>query len=141
MSRILLLLAVVLLVAIPALAQRTPVYIPAYYDCQLFTINFTEQPSMSEQAVILHNKSINIIYRSDPGLPGGQPFVSVLDAIQGDGFNPLWQEVQITFTAGHTPRQFCRDDDIVAAAQGIDPEITLTPTGEVYICSVVGGTR
>src|SRR5437879_13787048 len=30
-------------------------------------------------------------------LPGGQSFVSVIDAIQGDGFNPLWLEAQITF--------------------------------------------
>src|SRR2546425_13056832 len=76
---------------------------PAYYDGQLFTINFKEEPSAAEAALLAHNGSINTIYMSDPGLPGGQPFVSVLDAIQGDGFNPLWQEVQITFTAGHTP--------------------------------------
>jgi len=33
-------------------------------------------------------------------LPGGQPFISVIDAVPGDGFNPIWEEVQITFTEG-----------------------------------------
>jgi hypothetical protein len=63
-------------------------------------------------------------------------FVAVLDAIQGDGFNPLWLEVQVTFKAGHTPRQLYSDDEIAEAeASG---EVTLTPTGELYRCAVVG---
>ncbi len=109
---------------------------PAFYDGELFTINFTELPPGGEQANIQRNGSINTIYMSDPGLPGGQPFVSVLDAIQGDGFNPLWEEVQIAFTAGHTPRQLLSDNDVLAAAAA--GEITLTVTGELYRCSVVG---
>ncbi len=69
-------------------------------------------------------------------LPGSGSFVSVLDAIQGDGFNPLWQEVQISFNAGVTPQQFTSDNDILAAATA--QQITLTPTTEVYRCSVIG---
>jgi hypothetical protein len=109
---------------------------PAYYDGKLFTINFTELPSGGESANLKRNSSINTIYQSDPGLPDGQPFVSVLDAIQGDGFNPLWEEVQITFTAGHTPQQFFSDNEVLAAAAS--GEITLTKTGELYTCAVVG---
>jgi len=109
---------------------------PALYDGELLTMNFMELPSGGEQANIQNNGSINTIYMSDPGLPGGQPFVSVLDAIQGDGFNPLWEEVQIAFTAGHTPRQLLSDNDVLAAAAA--GEITLTVTGELYRCSVVG---
>src|SRR5437773_6060861 len=110
---------------------------PAYYDHQLLTINFKELPPGGEQANLQRNQSINLIYMSDAGLDGGtKPFVSVLDAIQGDGFNPLWLEVQITFTAGHTPRQLFSDDEIGdAVASG---EITVTRTDEVYRCSVVG---
>ena len=109
---------------------------PAYYDHELFTINFMQLPAGGEKAAIQRNSSINFIYMSDAGLPGGQPFISVLDAIQGDGFNPLWLEVQINFTAGHTPRQLFSDDEIAdALAAG---EITLTPTDELYRCSVVG---
>lgn len=109
---------------------------PAYYDAKLFTINFMELPKGGEQAALAHTPGINIIYQSDPGLPGGKPFISVLNAIQGDGFNPLWEEFQVTFTADHTPRQLFSDDEIAAAVQS--GEITVTDTDELYRCSVVG---
>lgn len=110
--------------------------IPAFYDGELFTIQFVEFSSAAEQSLLQHNASLNFIYQSDPGLPGGAPFVSVIDAIPGDGFNPIWEEVQITFTAGHTPRQLFSDDEVAAAvASG---EITIEFTGEVYWCPLVG---
>src|ERR1043165_4106837 len=72
---------------------------PAYYDHPLFPINFKEPPPGGAQANLQRNRSINFIFMSDAGLDGGaKPFISVLDAIQGDGFNPLWQEVQVAFT-------------------------------------------
>jgi len=114
---------------------------PALYDGQLFTINFKELSSNAEVAQLAHNSSINTIYMCDTcdGLIGdGGNFVSVLDAIQGDGFNPLWQEVQVMFNAGFTPRQLSSDTEILAAASATPPEIMLIPTTEVYRCSVVG---
>jgi hypothetical protein len=111
---------------------------PAYYDGQLFTINFKQLPPSGEAAVLAQNKSINTIYMCDACMgqvPGGM-FVSVLDAIQADGFNPLWQEVQITFNMGFAPTQLTSDTDVLAAASA--GQITLTPTTEVYRCSVVG---
>ena len=110
--------------------------IPAYYDGNLLTIQFVEFPPAAERTLLQHNQSLNFIFQSDPGLPGGQPFISVIDAVPGDGFNPIWEEIQITFTPGHTPRQLFSDDEIFAAAQA--GEITLTATGEVYWCPVVG---
>ena len=110
--------------------------IPAYYDHQLFNIHFVEFSPNAEQSLLQHNNSINFIYQSDPGLPGGQPFISVIDAIPGDGFNPIWDEIQITFTSGHTPRQLFSDDEIAEAV--MNGEITLEATGEVYWCPVVG---
>lgn len=110
--------------------------LPAYYDGKLFTIEFVEFPPMAEQTLLQHNKSLNFIFQSDPGLPGGQPFISVIDAVPGDGFNPIWEEIQITFTPGHTPRQLYSDDEISDAVDA--GEITLTVTGEVYWCPVVG---
>src|SRR5258705_4586654 len=108
---------------------------PAYYDHRLFTINFF-QLSTAQATLLAKNSQQNTIYQSDPGLPDGQPFVSVIDAIPADGMNPLWAEVQIAFTPGHTPRQLFSDDEIAAAvASG---EITLTPTNEMYRCSVIG---
>jgi len=109
---------------------------PAYYDDKLFTINFMELPADAEKSELAHNHSINTIYMCDQCESSGFMFISVLDAIQGDGFNPLWQEVQIVFNPGHTPRQLTSDTAIAdAAANG---EITLNPTTEVYRCSVVG---
>ena len=110
--------------------------IPAYYDAKLFNIQFVEFSPTAEKQLLAHNSGLNFIYQSDPGLPGGQPFVSVIDAIPGDGFNPIWEEVQIAFTAGHTPRQLFSDNEIAdAEAAG---EITLEFTGEVYWCPIVG---
>jgi hypothetical protein len=110
---------------------------PAYYDDHLFTINFKELPPGGEQSTLALNTSINTIYMSDRCMPGGEMFVSVLDAIQGDGFNPLWQEVQIVFDNPSFPcQQFTSDTDIeVAANAGF---VTLEPTTEVYRCSVIG---
>jgi hypothetical protein len=110
--------------------------IPAYYDGNLFNIQFVEFSSAAEKSLLQHNKSLNFIFQSDPGLPGGQPFISVIDAVPGDGFNPIWEEIQITFTEGHTPRQLFSDTEIEAAFDA--GEITLTATGEVYWCPVVG---
>ena len=109
---------------------------PAFYDDNQLTINFMELPPDGEAQVLANNPSVNTIYMSDAGLPGGAPFISVLDAIQGDGFNPLWREAQISFTSGHTPRQLTSDTDVDAAkASG---EITVSFTDEIYRCSVVG---
>ena len=104
---------------------------PAYYDGQLFTINFKLlKPDLH------NNPSFNKIYQCDSCAESGLNFISVLDAIQGDGFNPIWEEVQITFNPGNPVQQFTSDNDILAAAaQGI---ITLTDTEEFYRCSVVG---
>src|SRR2546430_16005189 len=98
--------------------------IPAYYDHALFTIQFVEFSPAAEKSLLQHNKSLNFIYQSDPGLPGGQPFISVIDAVPADGFNPIWEEVQITFTSGHTPRQLFSDTEVEAAFNA--GEITLT---------------
>jgi hypothetical protein len=104
---------------------------PAYYDGNLFTINFKLlKPDMHK------NPSFNTIYQCDACATSGLEFVSVLDAIQGDGFNPIWEEVQITFNPGFTPVQLTSDTDVLAAAAS--GEITLTDTEEFYRCSVVG---
>jgi hypothetical protein len=108
---------------------------PAYYDGELFTVNMFEVPA--SDPLIERNTSINIIFASND-LDEEQDFAPVLDAIQGDGFNPLWLQVLIEFNPGFTPHQFFSDVEIEAAASGPNPEITLVVTDEVYRCSVVG---
>ncbi len=110
---------------------------PAYYDGELFTVNMKELPGDASAAVMAHNGSMNQIYASND-LDDEQDFISVIDAIQGDGFNPLWHQNLIVFNQGFTPHQFTSDEEVLAAAQGANPEITIVSTDEVYRCSVVG---
>jgi hypothetical protein len=110
---------------------------PAFYDGELFTINIKQQQAAAGSALLAHNPSVNTIY-AQADLDEEQLFPPVIDAIQGDGFNPLWHQVLIVFNAGFTPRQFTSDEEVLAAAAGPNPEITLVDTGEVYRCSVVG---
>jgi hypothetical protein len=110
---------------------------PAYYDGALFTVNMKELPEDASAAVIANNGSMNQIYASND-LDDEQDFISVIDAIQGDGFNPLWHQNLIVFNQGFTPHQFTSDEEVLAAAAGANPEITIVSTDEVYRCSVVG---
>jgi hypothetical protein len=110
---------------------------PAYYEGELFTVNMKEMPEDASAALIANNGSINEIYATND-LDEEQDFIPVIDAIQGEGFNPLWRQVLIVFNAGFTPHQFTSEDAIDAAAAGPNPEITLVETDEVYRCSVVG---
>jgi hypothetical protein len=104
--------------------------VPAFYDGKLHTINLKQMPPAAEGALLEHNKSINHIFVVEPS-DEQEELIAVLDAIQGDGFNPLWQEVLIS-----PPIQFTSDTDVLAAAA--NGTITLTFTNEVYRCSVVG---
>jgi len=110
---------------------------PAYYDGKLFTVNMKQQPDGASASTIGNNGSVNEIFASND-LDDEQDFVPVINAIQGDGFNPLWQQVLIVFNPGFTPHQFFSDDEVKTAAAGERPEITLVETDEVYRCSVVG---
>jgi hypothetical protein len=108
---------------------------PVFYEDKQVTVNMFEVPS--SETLLDHNKSTNTIYASND-LDDEQDFLSVIDAIQGEGFNPLWHQVLIVFNEGFTPHQFVSEDEVLAAAAGADPEITLVPTDEVYRCSIVG---
>ena len=109
---------------------------PAFYEGELFTVNMFEVPA-AEGSLIENNRSINTIYASND-LDEEQDFIPVIDAIQGEGFNPLWQQVLIVFNEGFAPHEFVSEAQVLAAAAGAHPEITLVETDEVYRCSVVG---
>src|SRR5262245_46537324 len=109
---------------------------PAFYDDVLFTVNMKEMSDEASES-LAKNPSLNEIYTTED-LDEEQEFIPVIDAIQGDGFNPLWEQFLIVFNPGFTPHQFTNEDDIDAAAEGPNPEITLVDTHEVYRCSVVG---
>ena len=108
-------------------------HIPAFYDGNQVRINIFELPS--SETLLAKNKSVNTIYATND-LDEEQDFAPVIDAIQGDGFNPLWHQVLIVFNAGFAPHQFVSEEDVLAAAAA--GEITLVETDEVYLCAVVG---
>jgi hypothetical protein len=74
---------------------------PAFYDGELFTVNMKEMPDNASDSLRGSNMSINTIYASND-LDEEQEFTPVIDAIQGDGFNPLWDQVLIVFNEGFT---------------------------------------
>ena len=119
----------------PGSSNGAATQMPAFYECDLYTVNMKEMPN--SDPLVQHNSSINIIYASND-LDEEQDFIPVINAIQGEGFNPLWEQMLIVFNAGFAPHQFFSDDEILAAASGANPEITLVDTGEVYRCAVVG---
>jgi hypothetical protein len=110
---------------------------PAFYEGELFTVNMKELSEAASVSIIAKNQSLNEIYASND-LDEEQDFISVIDAIQGEGFNPLWHQILIVFNPGFTPHQFVSAEEVEAAATGANPEITLVETDEVYRCSVVG---
>jgi len=107
---------------------------PVFYEGKLVTVNMFEVPG--EGSILPNNPSTNTIYASND-LDEPQVFDSVINAIPGDGFNPLWHQVFIVFNQGFAPHQFVSEAQILAAAAGAHPEITLVSTAEVYRCSVV----
>jgi hypothetical protein len=128
-------------IAAPAAAQQNTNgaagQMPAFYDGEQFIVNMKEMPEDASAATIAHNGSINTIFATND-LDEKQDFKPVIDAIHGDGFNPLWRQVLIVFNQGFAPHQFTSDEQVKAAASGPNPEITLVVTDEVYRCSVVG---
>lgn len=110
---------------------------PAYYEGELFTVNMKEQSETANASIIGKNQNLNEIYASND-LDEEQDFIPVINAIQGEGFNPLWHQILIVFNEGFAPHQFVSEDEIEAAAAGPNPAITLIETDEVYRCSVVG---
>jgi hypothetical protein len=110
---------------------------PVYYDGELVTVNMVELSDDAAEKIIASNTSVNTIYASND-LDDAQDFNSVIDAIPTDGFNPLWLQMLIVFNPGFTPHQFFSDDEVLDAASGSNPEITLVNTGEIYRCSVIG---
>jgi hypothetical protein len=107
---------------------------PAFYDGTSFTVNMKQMPDNASAALLAHNGSINMIFATND-LDTMQEFAPVLNAIQGDGFNPLWQQVLITFKTIE-PTQFTSDTDVLNAAS--EGKIALDFTNEVYRCAVVG---
>lgn len=122
--------------AAPANTNGASGQMPAFYEGRLVTVNMFEVPA-HDGSVLDRNANVNTIYATND-LDEEQDFFPVIDAIQGEDFNPLWHQVLIVFNTGSSPHQFTSEDQILDAAAGPHPGITLVETDEVYRCSVVG---
>ena len=112
--------------------------IPALFNGKSVTINVKQLSDNAAASVLANNPNVKTIYVTND-LDEKQDFTPVINAIPGQGFNALWQQVLIRFNSGVTPHQFASEADILAAAKA--GEITLIPTNEVYRDSVVGGSH
>ena len=122
--------------AAPGDPEGASTQMPAFFNGMQVTVNMKEQPAGAETALLANNKNVNQIY-AQADLDQMQPFPPVINAIQGNGFNPLWHQNLITFNPGFMAHAFTSEADVLAAAKA--GEITLNTTGtEVYRCAVVG---
>jgi hypothetical protein len=112
--------------------------IPALFNGKSVTINVKQLSDKAAASLLANNPNVKTIYVTND-LDEKQDFTPVINAIQGQGFNALWQQVLIRFNPGTTPQQFTSEADILAAAKA--GQITLINTGEVYRDSVVGGSQ
>jgi hypothetical protein len=110
-------------------ANASPKAVAAFFNDQPVTIFIIPLSTNAAQQVLAHNKNVNLIFEANGFLP-------VINEIQGPGFNPLWQVVDITFNAGVAPHQFTSQAAIFAAQSA--GQITLTFTNEVDTVPVVG---
>ena len=107
-----------------------------YYGGQQFTMNVKPLDTEAASAIIARNSQLHSLYSSDGCDPNGRQFVTVMDAVESDGYSTLWRGVQIQFNPGYPCHQFHSEDEITAAVNS--GEISLTPTGYVYRCRMIG---
>lgn len=105
--------------------------VQAFFNGQRVTISIIPLSPIAAQNVLANNKNVNLIFEANGFLP-------VINEIQGPGFNPLWQVVDITFNPGATPQQFTSQAQILTAQSS--GQVTLTFTSEVDSVPVVGST-
>ncbi len=100
-----------------------------YFDCQLFNILHHDVAEGAAEALAELNGQVNLIFV----FPDGS-HLDVVDAIPTRDYNPLWQEVEVTWNT--TPHLLCSADQIFAARDA--GEVTLEFTDELESCPVVG---
>ena len=111
--------------------------IPALFNGKSVTINVNQLSDSAAASILANNPRLQTIFVTND-LDEPQAFTPVINAVPGQNFNALWDQVLIQFNPGVTPHQFTSEADILAAAKA--GQITLINTGEVYRDSVVGGS-
>ena len=110
-----------------------------FYAGQQYRVSVKALDAPSASAIIARNSQLHNLYISDRCAPDGRQFVTVMDAIEGDSYSPLWRGVQIEFNPGYPCHQFRSEDEIASGVKS--GEISLQPTGYIYRCRVIGPNR
>lgn len=105
-----------------------------YYDSMLVKMKLEQFRDKPSESLLTHKRDLNILYMSNG-------FITVANAIQGDGYNAIWNAVEIGFVAGVTPRQFYSEAEILAAAAGKNPEILLSSSTKIYRGAIIDHTH
>jgi|GEM_PF-6088894 len=101
----------------------------AYYNSSVVKISFAELTMEEEQAAIANNTKFNILYDTKAG-PDAAPFLKVLSVPASTG--GLWRDVAIRFNDPQKQKQFYSEAEVLAAAAGEKPLITLVVTDEIF---------
>jgi hypothetical protein len=93
---------------------------PGYFDCEIHTILHKDIPEKAAEALAEHNAQVNLlfVFPEDDSVN-----LMVVDAIQGPGYNPLWQEVEVTWNTTPLSRVLCRPDIRGCRKGGPEPRV------------------
>jgi hypothetical protein len=116
----------------PEIGYRSQMTMDVYHDGDIYTVNMYELSEKAAESIIEHGNADEIYTTCD--LDEECDLLPIIDSVPGDGYNPLWQEIEIEFNV--TPYQLTSEEEIDAAVEAGD--ITLIETDEVYRCAVIG---
>jgi hypothetical protein len=101
-----------------------------YYNNAAVKIGIKELTPEEEQAAITNKTPYNIFYREDKYGPDRSPYLDILASDPSTG--GIWRMVGITFIVKSKQRQFYNASDVVAAASGDSPIITLNESDQFF---------
>ena len=110
----------------PDIASGTPIWV--IYNLQLVKVNI-------ETVIGSPTNVSNLIYNLNNGTV--ELYKQVLNVLPNNGNGTYFRKVQCEFINPlEEPHQYYSESQILAAASGKDPIITLTPTNEFYKISI-----
>jgi hypothetical protein len=102
----------------------------AYYNNAVVKISSAELTPEEEQAALANKTPYSIIYDENKYGPDASPYLKVLSAPAGTG--GIWRVVAIKFNDLLKQRQFYNASEVIEAASGDKPLITLVVTDEFF---------
>lgn len=105
-----------------------------YFDFHSFYIQLkrvVDEPIWVEPPQKVYGAMLYVYDKKSTSMPTKDIFYAVTSALPVSDHSMMWNLVAITFNPGFPQHQFYSDMQVMIAAQGVNPSITLTPTGVV----------